>query len=59
MTFKVDVSALGLGIINFWSTSVSSTVYLNLTKVPSYKVTLEKVKTPSTGVVVISSLLIY
>ena len=34
-TFNVDVSALTLGIINLWSTSVLSTVYLNVTNVPS------------------------
>ena len=31
-TFKVVVSANGLGIINFWSGSDVSTVYLKLTK---------------------------
>ena len=41
VTFKVDVSALTLGITNFWSTSVLSTVYLKVTKVPSYKFTFE------------------
>ena len=34
-TFNVDVSASTLGIINLWSTSVLSTVYLNVTSVPS------------------------
>ena len=33
--FNVEVSALTLGTINLWSTSVLSTVYLNVTKVPS------------------------
>ena len=34
-TFNVEVSAVTLGTINLWSTSVLSTVYLNVTKVPS------------------------
>ena len=43
ITFNVDVSALTLGIINLWSTSVLSAVYLNVTKVPSKIEILEKV----------------
>ena len=34
-TFSVVVSALTLGTINLWSTSALSTVYLNVTSVPS------------------------
>ena len=41
VTFNVDVSAFMFFIKNFWSTSALSTVYLKVTKVPSYKLTPE------------------